>query len=196
MLDFKIGPGIVEAIQAFYPGGLLQFEMDGGRVGLIPTHKPEYIVLHPDLPEDLKEALLGCQKRVGCIVTMASVPNFKDLEPQEVLKDLMERVDTSFFECGVCAPMSILLGDAITVVSVLGLGAAKIAKGLESLLKETPGLLRGCVITPRKVLRIDNPVPVLAKTEASRGRINDETLTDLKITLAGDKDVSDIIKEL
>jgi len=203
-MQFKLAPLIMTIIQANYPGGLEQFNMDGGSLGAIPSRTPEYLIIHPNLPEDIKGMMSQAQERFKFKVSYFSTPNFEgvDNEPafRELSSSIAQRIVDKFNTVDPATSRMFLGFSPAVVVVSLDKEDEDIRKVLTEVFEETPGLLRAVIVEGSKVTKVfrDESSPVIGHAEMPKRdtTIQDDDILNLKIALGGDKDVMDIINEL
>jgi hypothetical protein len=197
-MQLNLSQQIAAIIQQGYEGGIQKFRADGGMIDCLPTEKADIIIYHPSLPEDLRKAFIELGEKIQTPVIISNRLNFVGLEPEEIQAGMERLVQEDLLGKSVrCAFMVDVVSFNLYVDG--DLSQQDIDGIVEAIKVKVPGVVRGVVATTKTstMFEVEPKKVILLNDRPQRDRpIGDDDLTNLKISLHGDVDVMDLIKNL
>ena len=189
-----------------YDGGLIKFSRDGGMFEVLPTENRDIIVIHPDLPDDLKKALTEFGHRIHSPVKFDSHLNFEGCDPDEIHEGFVGLVMEDLMSMGLANQCLVSPSPVILTLAIQeDLSKDQMFKIREAVTKRIPGLVRGLIVAPNSSLLFvakesdTEALPkqvVMLNDRPQRDRpIGQDDVVNLKIALESG-DVNDFINSL
>ena len=184
-IHFLSVASIMLAIQGRFDGGLDQFKEDGGLISIVPGAPMTMFIYHPTFPEALRKELEAAEGQLGVSFRFVNTLNFEGMELDEI-KENMYTLGQQMLQHG---DATINMNAVVAILQLWDLRPKKeLVEAAKALLKNLPGLVRGCICYSNKTEWVENDVPGHIKLEEPTREmaIKDEDITNLKIALETD----------
>lgn len=193
-----VGSLVTTLINTCYPGGSSAFTRDGGVVSYVPGYDERVLLYHPNIPQQLTDAIEIFNYKNNLKVDIINKLNFEGITISEIidmLNKLMQSIVGSVIKQIVVNPYDPIVLSLVVPGDVSEDAIEIIRDKLATL----PGLLRAYVVVNGTVYPVNVETPetiVKVHQEPDRVKITDDSILNLKIELSQDMDVLDFINRL
>lgn len=193
-----IGSLVTTLINTCYPGGSSAFTSDGGVVSYVPGYDERVLLYHPNIPQQLTDAIGGFNYKSSIKIDVIDKLNFEGIPLNEVI-DMIDKVMQSII--GSVAKQIVInpYDPLVLAVLVAGVMSDDAIEIISDKLMTLPGLLRAYLVVNGVVspVKVETPKTIIkVHQEPERGNITDDSILDLKIELGQDIDVLEFINRL
>jgi hypothetical protein len=193
-----VGSLVTTLINTCYPGGSSAFTKDGGSVSYAPGYEENVLLYHPNIPQQLADAIEIFNNRNSVKINVVDKLNFEGASISEVITmidELMQTIIGSIAKQIIVNPYDPL----VLPVAVSGEVSEDAVEIISEKLKTLPGLLRAYLVVNGTVYPVNvetSETIVKVHQEPDRVKITDDSIADLKIELSQEMDVLDFINRL
>ena len=193
-MDIKTESMALTIVSALYEGGVEQFGKDGGNVICIGHPSKDIIVFHTDLPEKVVTPLLNLSKAGKVNVSIMKTPNFQGMDSEQIKETCTHII--KFFN--VVMPNASFFRAEVSNLMIISIPTVS-SKDLDDLdlvvefLKKIRGLEMSYLVLKDKAIKVETTLVESTKVVTERGKITDDDILNLRISLENAQTVEDIL---
>ena len=193
-MNYEFAAFMMVVVQNYYPGGLRQFEADGGQYGLAPGNPCEMVVYHPNPSVEFKNVITHAAEVLKVRPRFVTTLNFQGREPDEIMEILQTHGTEIIQELHLENSIQVVIGRLLNIL-ILTDPRSTIATA-EELVAKLREILPACIRTyvaygDKRTALFEYPlteepaskVQVVLEVPARQTVIGDDDLLNLKIAL-------------
>ena len=193
-MDYKLNTMVLTAIHVTYPGGLRQYNEDGGAMAYVPGMYPQIRVYLPTTDEKIKDDIQHRCLKLPVMLVYTDEPNFKDMDVDQVYDEVW-RILPTLKDKELLKRLTMSISRACVVVNILGKApvADAQASALSKLMLQISGLKVGAITHRGRIWSVDAPVIRIGSGE--KALTQDDEL-NVRILLHEVNTVDDLLKQI
>jgi hypothetical protein len=201
MDNIHIGTMVLNFVSVFYKGGVESFTDHGGIISSVPFDDSSILIYHPDMPEYFEKAIEKQNNKSEIKLVIVTDLNFSGTDPFNSIKLLYDVGESIRLEYDIPVILYNPLNPLVLMISIpfADLSRDDIQAIAETFSSKVPGIIRGCLSVGHDKYPFSSggvyEVEKKMILEPDRCVITDDTITDLKITLAGINSVEDFLRD-
>jgi len=197
----QLGSLALNFLEVFFEGGVESFTEQGGRLSNVPFDGDSLLIYHPEMPESFAQTIEKHNVKSEVKFIIVTDLNFPVDNPLDSIKQMYDVGESIRIAYNIPIILYNPLNPLVLVITIpfAELSRDEIQEIANTFSSKVPGITRGCLVIGHEKYPFSScgvyEVEKKMILEPDRCVITDDTITDIKITLAGINSVEDFLRD-